>query len=108
MSSCSGRDNIRGVASRVPHVINCFTASGPNCSGVGFGWVGISASISLRLGDFGRSMKEIQNMKMCGWLDDVQGVPLIAASILLRVGLGGSESPDEFALCSCSTSRVFP
>jgi len=39
---------------------------------------------------------------------NIHGVPLIAASIRLRVGLGGSDSPDEFVECSCSASRVFP
>jgi hypothetical protein len=32
----------------------------------------------------------------------------MAAFILLRVGLGGSDSPDELDACSCSFSRVFP
>lgn len=32
----------------------------------------------------------------------------MAAFILLRVGLGGSDSPDELVACSCSLSRVFP
>lgn len=32
----------------------------------------------------------------------------MAASILLRVGLGGSDSPDECVACSCSFSRVLP
>jgi hypothetical protein len=41
-SSFSERDNTLGVAFKVPHVIKCFMASGPNCSGVGLGKVGTS------------------------------------------------------------------
>ena len=39
-------------------------------------------------------------------ITSVHGVPVIAASIRLRVGLGGLDMPDEVSFCS--SNRVFP
>jgi len=72
-SAGSSEEMIRGVAFSVPQVMSCFTASGPSSSGVGEGIVGTSPN-PLFLGELG-----------------LYGTPAIAASILLRVGLGGSE-----------------
>lgn len=55
-------ERIRGVALSVPHVISCLTASGPSSEGVGEGIVGTSEKL-LIVGDFGRSVEEISDMK---------------------------------------------
>lgn len=47
-------DRIRGVAFRVPHVMSCFIAIGPNSDGVGEGTAGTSEKLSP-VGDLGRS-----------------------------------------------------
>ena len=39
---------------------------------------------------------------------DLQGVPLIAASIRLRVGLEGADKLLDWSVTSCSGRRVFP
>jgi len=81
---------MRGVAFRVPHVMSCFTAAGPNSEGVGEGIVGTKENL-LIVGDLGR-----------------YGAPAIAASIRLRVGLGGSEMLRESVDSLCSSRRVLP
>jgi len=82
-------ERTRGVALSVPHVISCLTASGPNCDGVGEGIDGTRES-TFPVGDLGR-----------------YGVPAMAASIRLRVGLGGAEIDCE-GVSSCSGRRVLP
>jgi len=81
-------ERMRGVARRVPKVISCLTAAGPSSEGVGDGIEGTSEK-PLSVGDFGR-----------------YGVPVMAASIRLRVGLGGADI-DLDGASSCSGSRVF-
>ena len=46
---------MRGVAFRVPHVINCFTAAGPSSDAVGDGMLGTREKSRLPVGDLGRS-----------------------------------------------------
>jgi len=96
---------ILGVELRVPHVIKCFTAAGPSSAGLGEGILGTSENPCF-WGDLGGSIggkhqvKEIQPISS-------QGVPVIAASIRLLVGLGGAEIELESpTLCSCSGNRV--
>jgi len=48
----SDLDNIRGVAFRVPHVINCLTAEGPSSEAVGEGRLGTREKLLL-VGDRG-------------------------------------------------------
>lgn len=97
-----------GVEVIVPHVINLFTAAGPNWEGVGDGREGKSGK-SVRP-PRGTSIVTVTSMHET-WLNRIkililQGVPAIAAPILLRVGLEGTElavSPSSF---DCSGKRV--
>lgn len=57
----SGFDMIRGVASSVPQVINCFTAAGPSSAGVGDGTFGTSLKLPLD-GDLGRSTTDLSRL----------------------------------------------
>lgn len=55
-SAGSSEEIIRGVASRVPQVMSCLTAAGPNSSGVGEGIVGTNPN-PLFLGELGLSVR---------------------------------------------------
>ena len=55
-SAGSSEEIIRGVASRVPQVMSCLTATGPSSSGVGEGIVGTNPN-PLFLGELGLSAR---------------------------------------------------
>jgi hypothetical protein len=100
---------MRGVAFRVPHVISCFMAAGPSSEGVGEGIVGTKEK-SLIVGDRGWSVQWglgiIISMRYI-W-KSLHGVPAMAASIRLRVGLGGADMLRGSVDSSCSGRRVLP
>jgi hypothetical protein len=79
---------ILGVELRVPHVIRCFTAAGPSSAGVGEGRLGTSENPCF-LGELGGSVGGKHQVKGIGSISS-QGVPVIAASMRLLVGLGGA------------------
>ena len=107
-SAGSSEEMIRGVASNVPQVISCLTAAGPNSSGVGEGIAGTNPN-PLFLGELGLSVMEMSSVraKKRGNRGHIHGTPAIAASIRLRVGLGGSERQEDVD-SSCSGNLVFP
>lgn len=100
-------DIIRGVAFKVPQVISCLTAAGPSSAAVGEGRLGTREKL-LIVGDLGRSVTiYVSTVGYEVRLEILHGVPWMAASILLRVGLGGAEiEPDRES--SCSRRRVLP
>ena len=108
-SASEDEESIRGVAPSVPHVMSCLTAAGPSSSGVGEGTAGRRPK-PLFEGERGWSIKRIysQSMKELPPVDcNIQGVPAMAASMRLRVGLGGSETLDDDGPSLCSGRRVF-
>lgn len=97
-------ERMRGVALSVPHVISCLTAAGPSSDGVGEGMLGMKEKLFI-VGDLGRSMATLAfEVRQGIW--DLQGVPVMAAFIRLRVGLGGAEVLRESVDSSCSGRRV--
>lgn len=106
--SSSPDEMTRGVPVRVPQVISCLIAFGPSSEGVGEGRSGTSEKVPG--GERGRSTHIMINVGMqtndkC--VMDVHGVPEIAASIRLLVGLSGvDELRVKFVDSSCSGNRV--
>lgn len=106
--SSSPDEMTRGVPISVPQVISCLTAFGPSSDGVGEGRSGTSEKVPG--GERGRSMYRIirvraQRNEISAVY--VHGVPDIAASIRLLVGLGGAdELREKFVDSSCSGNRV--
>ena len=89
--------------------MSCLTAAGPNSDGVGDGTEGTSECRSF-VGDLGRSVdsnRQLPAQHTKTTRGRIHGVPAMAASTLLRVGLGGADS-EWSGLSSCSGSRVFP
>lgn len=105
--SSSPDEMTRGVPISVPQVISCLTAFGPSSEGVGEGRSGTNEKVPG--GERGRS---IYNINVRVHRNDilaiyVHGVPDIAASIRLLVGLGGAdELREKFVDSSCSGNRV--
>lgn len=97
--SGSSEDMIRGVAFSVPHVMSCCTAEGPSSDGVGEGTLGTKEKL-LFVGERGRSGHSNESIVQMTYYVHVHGVPAIAALILLRVGLGGSDTEEEEFECS--------
>lgn len=92
---------IRGVAFKVPHVMSCLTAFEPIWSAVGEGTLGTSGKV----GDFGRSARtKLKDRNVMGM--SLHGVPSMAASIRLWVGLEGTERLCFWLSMSCSGRRV--
>lgn len=89
--------------------MSCLTAVGPSSDAVGEGILGTREK-SFIVGDLGRSKVFVKGsaIKDLGNIHS-QGVPVIAASIRLLVGLGGADCPLELEdECSYSGNRVFP
>lgn len=106
-SAGSSEEIIRGVAFNVPQVMSCWTADGPNSSGVGEGMAGTSPN-PLLLGELGLSKSKYREWRETRRNQGhAHGTPAIAASTLLRVGLGGSDRL-EGVDSSCSDNLVFP
>lgn len=97
---------IRGVPERVPQVISWFTAREPSSAGVGEGTLGTSEKL-LVVGDLGRSAgSALVYVLPETRLQYLHGVPVIAASMRLGVGLGGTDCERPRLGSPSSISRV--
>lgn len=110
-SASEDDESIRGVAPSVPHVMSCLTAAGPSCSGVGEGMAGRRPKPAFE-GERGWSISPTERWSVnlssiMRYICNIHGVPAMAASIRLRVGLGGSEILDDDGPSCCSGRRVF-
>jgi hypothetical protein len=99
---------IRGVALSVPQVISSLTPAGPSSEGVGEGRSAMREKLFI-VGDLERSiMMVIVSARSDEVGKTLHGVPAIAASIRLLVGLGGADELWESEVSFCCASRVFP